>query len=176
MKKITPLLLLLPAICLAQQLFSQKQVPGVQTPCTTAQQGSAGDITISYTIGEMPLVESLQKNGLLITQGIIQPVDKGIANMVYECFSQTEVKIYPNPNPGTFSLQLSLFKKGNVKTQLFDATGKLLQTDVFDYNTFATRQYNISSMVNAVYYLQLFFTEEGQTGVKKCAYTIQKIN
>jgi Secretion system C-terminal sorting domain len=168
--------ILLPlVVLLVQQSFSQTQVPGVQTPCATAQQGTAGDVTISYTIGEMPLVESLQKNGLLITQGIMQPVDKGIASMVYECFSQTEVKIYPNPNPGSFSLQLSMFKKGNVKTQLFDAAGKLLQTDAFDYNTFATRQYNIERLPNALYYLQLFFTEEGQTSAKKCAYTIQKI-
>lgn len=169
-------LLLFTAICIARQSFAQTQVPGVQTPCTTAQQGTAGDITICYTIGEMPVVESLQKNGLLITQGIMQPLKEGVASTVYDCFSQTEVKIYPNPNPGTFSLQLSLFKKGNVKTQLFDVVGKLLQTDVFDYNSFATRQYNISRMANGMYYLQLFFTEEGQTGVKKCAYTIQKIN
>ncbi len=168
-------LLLLLAICFTQQAIAQTQVPGVQTPCTTAQQGTAGDITISYTIGEMTLVESLQKNGLLITQGIMQPVDKGIASMVYECFSQAEIKIYPNPNPGTFSLQLSMFKKGNIKTQLFDAGGKLLLIDAFDYNTFATRQYNIERLPYAVYYLQLFFTEEGQTTAKKCVYTIQKI-
>lgn len=172
MKKIT---LAIAILFFAQNISAQTQVPGVQSPSTTAQQGTAGDVTISYTIGEMTLVESLQKNGLLITQGIMQPVDKGIASMVYECFSQTEVKIYPNPNPGTFSLQLSMFKKGNVKTQLFDAAGKLLQTDAFDYNTFATRQYHISRLPNAVYYLQLFFTEEGQTNAKKCTYTIQKI-
>jgi Secretion system C-terminal sorting domain len=172
--RLIPLLTI--AVCLSQQAFSQTQVPGVQTPCTTAQQGTAGNITISYTIGEMAAVESLQKNGLLITQGIIQPLVDGIASTVYECFSQTEVKVYPNPNPGTFSLQLSMFKKGNVKTHLYDASGKLLQTDVFDYNTFATRQYNITRLPNAVYYLQLFFTEEGQANAKKCAYTIQKIN
>ena len=158
----------------AQNISAQNQVPGVQTPCTTAQQGTAGDVTICYTIGEMPVVESLQKNGLLITQGIMQPIKEGVACTGYDCFSQTELKIYPNPNPGTFSLQLSIFKKGNVQIQLFDAGGKLLQTDLFDYNTFATRQYNISRMANGVYYLQLFFTEEGQTCVKKCSYTIQK--
>ncbi len=156
--------------------FAQNQVPDVQTPCTSAQQGTAGNVVISYTIGEMLLIESLQKNGLLITQGIMQPIKEGVASTVYDCFSQTEVKIYPNPNPGTFSLQLSLLKKGNVKTLLYDATGKLLQTDLFDYITFSTRQYNISRMANGVYYLQLFFTEDGQSQVKKCAYTIQKIN
>jgi hypothetical protein len=167
---------LLAVIGITQSSLAQNQVPGVQTPCTTAQQGNAGDVIISYTIGEMTLVESLQKNGLLITQGILQPVVNGIASTTYDCFSQTEVKIYPNPNPGTFSLQMSIFKKGNVKILLFDGSGKLLQTDLFDYNTFATRQYNITRLPNAVYYLQLFFTEEGQVATKKCAYTIQKIN
>jgi Secretion system C-terminal sorting domain len=174
--KIRLIQILIVLLCITQQSIAQTQIPDVQTPCAAAQQGNAGDITISYTIGEMLLVESLQKNGLLITQGVMQPLVNGIATTTYECFGQTEVKVYPNPNPGTFSLQLSIFKKGNVKTMLFDASGKLLQTDVFDYNTFATRQYNITRLPNAVYYLQLLFTEEGQTNAKKCAYTIQKIN
>ena len=168
--------LLIVVVLLWYQFVFCQNVPGVQTPCTTASQGNASQyMIISYTIGEMPLVQSWKNNGLLITQGIMQPLTF-IADTAYECFSQTEVKIYPNPNPGTFTLQLSLFKKGKIKTLLYDATGKLLQTDLFDYNCFASLQYNISRMANGMYYLQLFFTEEGQASVKKCAYTIQKIN
>ena len=151
-----------------------QQITGVQTPCTTSSQGAAGNFIISYTIGEMPLVQSWQSNGLLITQGIIQPLIF-IADSTYECFSQTEVKVYPNPNPGIFSLQLSLLKKGKAKTILFDAAGKLLQTDEFDYNTFTTKQYNINNLSNGLYYLQLFFTETGSSNIKKCVYSIQKI-
>lgn len=174
MKKFIPLLF---AVITGNLLLAQNQVPEVQTPCTTAQQGTAGDVVICYTIGEMTLTESWQKNGLLITQGIMQPLNKGIADpAVYDCFSQSEVKIYPNPNPGTFTLQLSVLKKGNVKTLLYDAAGRLVQTDQFDYNTFVSRQYNITRLSNAAYYLQLFFTEEGQTIQKKCVYTIQKLN
>jgi hypothetical protein len=147
----------------------------VQTPCTTASQGTAGNFVISYTIGEMPLVQSWKSNGLLITQGIMQPLTF-IADSAYECFSQTEVKIYPNPNPGTFSLQLILLKKGTIKTILIDATGRQVQQDEFTYNTFATKQYNITRLPNAVYYLQLFFTETGSNKVKRCVYTIEKIN
>jgi Secretion system C-terminal sorting domain len=160
--------------CCRQTLFCQN-VPGVQTPCTTASQGTAGNFVISYTIGEMPLVQSWKSNGLLITQGIMQPLTF-IADSAYECFSQTEVKIYPNPNPGTFSLQLSLLKKGTIKTILIDATGRQVQQDEFTYNTFATKQYNITRLPNAVYYLQLFFTETGSNKVKRCVYTIEKIN
>ena len=64
MKKIITLLL---AVITGNLLLAQNQVPEVQTPCTTAQQGTAGDVVICYTIGEMTLIDSWQKNGLLIT-------------------------------------------------------------------------------------------------------------
>jgi hypothetical protein len=167
------LLILFILYCL-QKTFCQN-IPGVQSSVTTSSQGTAGNFVISYTIGEMPLIQSWKSNGLLITQGVIQPLTF-IADTAYECFSQTEVKVYPNPNPGIFSLQLSILKKGKAKTILFDVTGRQLQLEEFDYNTFATRQYNINRLPNAVYYLQLFFTETGTTKAKKCVYTIEKIN
>ena len=165
------------AVIASNILLAQTQATEVQTPCTTAQQGTAGDAVICYTIGEMVLVDSWQKNGLFITQGIMQPITKGIADAsVYDCFSQSEVKIYPNPNPGQFTLQISVLKKGSFKTLLYDGTGRLVQTDAFGYTSFTSRPYNISRFSAGMYYLQLFFTEEGQTTVKKCAYSIQKSN
>ena len=159
----------------ANLLQAQNNGPATQTACTTAAQGTAGNFIISYTIGEMPLIQSWQSNGLLITQGVLQPIAV-IADTVYECYGRTEVKVYPNPSPGVFSLRLSLLKKGSVKTLLFDASGKLLQTNEFAYNTFSTTQYNIQNLANGMYYLQVYFTETGSTTPKKCVYTIQKIN
>jgi Secretion system C-terminal sorting domain len=155
-----------------QAVFCQN-IPNVQTPCITAAEGKAGNFIISYTIGEMPLIQSWKNNGLMITQGILQPVPF-IADTLYECYSQTEVKIYPNPTPGIFSLQLSILKPGTIKTILFDATGKLLQTTEFVYNSFASKQFNISNLSNGIYYLQLFFTPTGTSKARKCVYTIQK--
>ena len=99
-----------------------------------------------------------------------------IADTAYECFSLTEVKVYPNPNPGIFSLQLSILKTGTAKTILLDATGKRVQQDEFAYNTFSTKQYNIMRLAAGIYYLQLFFTESGSSKAKKCVYQIQKMN
>jgi len=160
--------------CFCQHSFCQN-IPGPQTPCTASSQGIAGKFVISYTIGEMPLVQSWQTNGLLITQGIMQPLNF-IADTVYECFSHTEVKVYPNPNPGIFSLQLSIFKPGKAKIILFDASGRQIQQEDFDYTSFTTRQYNIMKLAAGIYYLQLFFTEAGNSKAKKCIYTIQKSN
>lgn len=162
--------------CSAANLLQAQNIsPNTQTACTAATQGTAGNFVITYTIGEMPLIQSWQSNGLMITQGVLQPVPF-IADTLYECYGQTEVKVYPNPSPGVFSLRLSILKKGNVKTLLFDASGKLVQINEFAYNTFSTTQYNIQNLTNGTYYLQLYFTEAGSMQPKKCIYTIQKIN
>jgi hypothetical protein len=172
MKKIIILVFL---CVLIKKLPAQNIVPNVQTPCTTTGQGTAGNFVINYTIGEMPLIKTEQSNGLMITQGILQPIPF-IADTLYECYSQTEVTVFPNPTPGVFSLRLSLFKKGEVNTRLFDGMGKLLQQDAFAYSSFITKQYNISKLASGQYYLQLFFKEAGSDKPKKCVYTIQKIN
>jgi Secretion system C-terminal sorting domain len=155
------------------QVFAQN-VPGVQTPCTTSGQNTVANFNITYTIGEMPLIQTFNSNGLMITQGIIQP-NTFIADTIYECFSQTEVVVFPNPNPGFFSLRLSMFKKGYVSIRLFDMAGHQLLFDDFAYNTFTTKQFDINKYASGQYFLQLFFTEAGASNPKKCIYTIQKI-
>jgi hypothetical protein len=124
----------------------------------------------------MALVQSWQTNGLLITQGIMQPFKSVVDTAAYDCFTQTEVKVYPNPNAGIFSLRLSILKPGNVKIILFDATGKQLQQEDFAYSSFTTRQYNINKLASGNYFLQLFFTATGSSDARKCIYTIQKLN
>lgn len=176
MKKIITIIFLFGTV----QGFSQN-IPNVQTPCTTASQATAGNFIISYTIGEMPLIQSWKTSSLFITQGMIQPLVPvalqrlvKMPDSVSNYFSQTEIKIYPNPTSGIFSLQLSLINKGKIKTNLFDAAGKLLQADEFEYNTCINKQYNIAGLANGTYFLQLLFTETGSSTKKEMIYTIQK--
>jgi hypothetical protein len=172
MKKLllyTSLLVVISTDILAQN-FSDPQ-----TPCTTASQGKAGKFVINYTIGEMVLVDSWKTNGLYITQGMLQPVTSLNAK-TFECFSRAEVLVYPNPNPGVFSLQLSILKPGKIQTSLFDGSGRILQTDAFPYDGFMLKKFSIHNFPNGVYYLQLFFTQTGSDKPKKCVYTIQKSN
>jgi Secretion system C-terminal sorting domain len=145
----------------------------LQTNCATASQGTAGNFIINYTIGEMVLVTTNKTNGLIITQGINQPITT-IADAEFECYSRSEVKIFPTPTEGQFSLQLNFLKKGKVSVKIFDAQGKLLQADGFEYTTFMTKKYNIDNYPSGTYFLQLFFTDELNNKNRKCAYTIQK--
>ena len=158
----------------SQEIISQN-TPGLKSPVTTAFENRVGNIIISYTIGEMVLVQSWTTNGILITQGLLQPV-KFIKDSANNCFSQAEVKLYPNPDNGMFFLQLNIFKKGELQTILFDASGRQVLQDEFPYTAFTTKQYNINKLPNGVYYLQLLFTETGTNQQWKCIYTVEKIN
>ena len=170
MKKIISLFLFA-LVC----FYSNAQnIPSTQTSCATATQGVSGNFVISYTIGEMPLVQSWKANGLLITQGILQPITF-TTDTVYECYSNTEVRVYPNPTNGVFSIQYAILKKGKAVTLLYNTAGQQLQKDAFDYNSFTRKTYDINHCASGRYYMVLIFTEEGGK-TKKCAYTIQKIN
>jgi hypothetical protein len=169
-----PIILCCIAVLYLWQPVYAQQITDVQTSCSTASQGVAGNFIISYSIGEMPLVQSWRSNGLLITQGVLQPFTF-LADTVFECFSHTEVKLYPNPSPGIFSLELSIVKKGGIVIQLTDALGCRVQGDAFDYTGFIQKNYDISKLPGGTYYLLLFFTETGAVKPKKCVYSIQKI-
>jgi Secretion system C-terminal sorting domain len=145
----------------------------LQTYCSTTSQGTAGNFVINYTIGEMVLVATNKTNGLIITQGINQPITT-IADTAFECYSKAEVKIFPTPTEGQFSLQLNFLRKGKLKVKIFDALGKQLQADEFEYTTFMTKQYNIDNYPSGTYFIQLFFTDALSNSNRKCAYTIQK--
>jgi hypothetical protein len=147
----------------------------LQTPCVTTSQNTAGNFVISYTIGEMILVESVERSGLLITQGILQPFT-GVLLNTYDCFTSVDLNIYPNPSSGIFNMKLSLFKKGKFESVITDALGKRVFAEAFIYNSFALRQYNIQKFASGIYFLQVSFTEDDNGTTKKCVYTIEKTN
>jgi hypothetical protein len=150
-----------------------QNTPSTQTSSATASQGVAGKFVISYTIGEMTLVQSWQNNALLITQGVLQPLSFNV-DTTNECFTTAEINLYPNPTAGVFSIQYAMLKKGKVLTVLYNTAGQKLQTDEFEYKSFFLKKYDISNYANGQYHLLFTFSEEGGK-VKKCIYTIQKV-
>ena len=50
-----------------------------------------------------------------------------------------------------------------------------MMKDEFDYKSFFLKKYDISKYANSQYYIHFIFTEDGGK-VKKCTYTIQKLN
>jgi len=133
--------------------FSQTDL---QTPCATSAQGQAGNITISYTIGEMVLVDSWKYSNLMITQGILQPPKERVTADV-DFFTSEEIKLFPNPTPDILTVQFGSLAAGRVSFALYDNTGKLMQQEEFTYTGFSSRQFNMMKYANATYLLKVIF-------------------
>jgi hypothetical protein len=158
-------------ISFANNTFSQTDL---QTPCATSAQGQAGNITISYTIGEMVLVDSWKYSNLMITQGIQQPPKERVTTDI-SFFTADEIKLFPNPTPDILTVQFGSLSAGRVSFALYDNSGKLLQQDEFTYTGFSTRQFDMQKYANATYLLRVIF--KPTTGSEKQgSFRIVKIN
>ena len=149
--------------------FSQSR--DLQTPCAAAGQGTAGDLKISYTIGEMVLVSTERYSNFLLTQGILQPEEGKIETGGSAGFQPGEVEIFPNPTPDRLSVRIALFNEGNISMELIDATGKQLIRDEFQYSRFVTKEYSLAKYAASLYLLKITYkngiASNNRTGIYK---------
>ena len=146
----------------------------LHTPCATTHEGSSGNFIISYTVGEMVLVNTWQQSGFMFTQGILEP-ELPPVDSAYSGFYSSEISVFPNPASDVVQVRFALFQKGKFYTRLFDVTERLLQQNEFDYAAFATKQYNLSGYANSVYYLEITFIPDGGDNKKKQTFPVIKI-
>ncbi len=154
-------------------LFAQPS-KDLQTPCASTAQGNAGSAIISYTIGEMVLVESYKKNGLFITSGILQPSVLG-NTQTGQVFFDGEITLFPNPTPNILTIQYNILQTGKMTAQVFDAAGKKIITEEFDINSFSNKRYDLSKYANGIYMLILQFTGDDGSTIKKGLYRVMKM-
>jgi Secretion system C-terminal sorting domain len=158
-------------ICLQNLL--KAQIKDLQTPCTTTSQGTVGNFIISYTIGEMVLVDSWKKDGLTLTQGVLQPIvpafDNGNNN-----FNTGEITVYPNPTPKDLFIRYNILQLGKLSVQLYDVLGQRLLIDEISITSFGTKKFDFSKYASAAYMLMVQFTSADGATIKKGKYKIVK--
>lgn len=143
----------------------------LQTPCVATAQGQAGNYTISYTIGEMPLVSTFANGYVIISNGVLQP-HMGTA-VIANVFLPGEIKLYPNPAPGKIILEAALLYPGVLSWQIHDVAGKLLLAEKINYNAIFTKPISLANYAAATYFFKLQFTAANGT-VKTTVYKIVK--
>lgn len=146
----------------------------LQTPCASTSQGTVDNFVISYTIGEMVLIESYKKNGLFVTNGILQPT-LSANTKTGQIFFDGEITVFPNPTPNILVIQYNMLEAGIIMAQIFDAAGKKIITDEFIANSFSNRRYDLSKYANAVYILRLEYKSDNGITIKNGQYKIVKI-
>ncbi len=113
--------------------------------------GSGG--TISYSVGQVNYITITGTNGT-VAQGVQQPYEisaltavQKIPGINIECF------VYPNPTNGFIKLIIEPFDFGNIRFQLFDIKGVMLQNTKIESKE---TELIMETLPPSVYFLKIF--------------------
>lgn len=112
---------------------------------------SNGSGQIQWTLGEVS-VETYQNPGHMLTQGFHQPftVATGMTNFSDE----TSASVFPNPTNGSVIIQ-ALSLQGNYAVSLTDITGKLLQSDVLNFDAANSHTLYLDNYSDGMYFITI---------------------
>ena len=112
--------------------------------------GSGG--SVSYSVGQVVYTTNTGASGS-VAQGVQQPFEISIVTGIEEAKGiNLSVSAYPNPTTDYLTLSISEFEISNLTYQLYDISGKLLQSEKITGN-----QTNIvmSNLVPANYFVKV---------------------
>jgi hypothetical protein len=135
---------------------------------------SAGAATFEWSVGEMTLVSTASAGSIVVTQGLLQPLQApaAIGNVV---ISTEDLSVFPVPASSILNIKPGFRKPGTMVLLLVDATGKtVLHSEVLLKTGTELQQLNISSFANGNYLLSVSYEASGTLSHQ--SYKIQKIN
>jgi hypothetical protein len=136
--------LLVAAIALLNcPVFAQTITPSVIN--STGGTATVGNLVVDWNVGESMV--STQTNGIIVTNGQLQPVDQIIS--VEELNSSWNVSVYPNPTRDEFVITAP--SSGIYEASLFDLAGKFISKQTL----MSTNRMDVRSLANGSYYLQV---------------------
>jgi hypothetical protein len=129
--------------------------------------------SLSYTVGELSAVTTLSSGASILTQGFQQAdIDQGNAILDLESNEKGSMIVYPNPAEQTFTVGYKFPVSGDVKLNMYDATGKLV-TSVLE-NEYASGNavynYDCSQLASGNYTLKLEYISK----TAKMSYTLEE--
>ena len=164
MKKIYFLLLM---AVTATGLSAQMLTPTVIS--STGGFSSNANGSLSYTVGEMTMVQTFSANGNILTQGFQQPNDNVtfLIDLTKDEFGS--LVVYPNPAVDNMWFGFQLPEEGIVQIALYDVLGQKV-SDLYNANYDngkIVEQVNVSMYAAGVYMLTMNFVsaKDGKTHI-----------
>ncbi len=151
------------------------------TPTVIASTGgfsSNANGSLSYTVGEMTMVQTFSNSNNILTQGFQQPNDNvtGLIDLTQDEFGS--FVIYPNPAVDNLFYGFQLPEEGKVQITLYNAIGQKI-SDVFSNsydNGKRVEQLNVSLYAAGVYVLTMNFVSDKDGKVHTTSKKFQVIN
>ena len=129
---------------------------------STGGYSSNANGSLSYTVGEMTMVQTFSANGHILTQGFQQPNDNvtGLIDLTQDEFGSFVV--YPNPAVDNMWFGFQLPEAGKVQISLYDVIGQKV-SDVYHTsydNGKIVEQLNVSTYAAGMYMLSMTFVSD----------------
>lgn len=113
--------------------------------------GSGG--SVSYSVGQVVCTTSTGTNGSVV-QGVQQPYEISVVTGLDEAIGiNLSVTAYPNPTADYLTLEVKEFELSNLHFQMYDMSGKLLQSEKITGNQTSIV---MSNLVPAIYFVKVF--------------------
>lgn len=111
----------------------------------TGGSATAGNLIVDWNVGES--IIATQTNGIIVTNGQLQPVDEIIS--VEELSSSWNISVYPNPARDEFVITAPSL--GIYEASVYDLAGKFISKQLL----MNTNRIDARSLANGSYFLQV---------------------
>lgn len=114
-----------------------------------------GYYQLEWSVGELTMIETFSTPNNFYTQGVLQPcTDKPVKDPLTVLFEKGEYALFPNPTKGLFELDILLAVKGQLRIQLVDGLGRVLETREYHYDGCGKiERFDISRFPDGIYTL-----------------------
>ena len=139
-------------ICVAFLLLSIGALQAQETiPAAGGDATGLDGSSVSYTIGQITYTTNSSTNGS-VAMGVQQPYEISIVTGIEATNINLELSVYPNPTTDRLTLAVKDTELNNLKFQLYDLSGKLIQQDQLrEQNT----QISMQNLAAATYLLKV---------------------
>ncbi|MCW5908756.1 MAG: T9SS type A sorting domain-containing protein [Chitinophagales bacterium] len=118
--------------------------------------------SLSYTVGEMTMVQTFSAGGNILTQGFQQPNDLSVGMLDITRDEFGSFVVYPNPAVDNLWFGFQFPESGRVTVSIFDILGQKV-ADIYSGNYDngkVVETMNVSNYSAGVYVMSLSFTSE----------------
>lgn len=136
-------------LCLAKFNFSFAQTLARSSMNCFGSSLKSEQINLQQTAGQSGNYSNFYANGLVLRQGFLQ---SGRANQD-DFFNHAQIGLYPNPNRGSFFLQVKTNSDFLLSLQIFNVMGDLIQEDWIPTNI--NHSIDAGFLAPGIYFLRL---------------------
>lgn len=124
---------------------------------------TAGNISLSWTLGQPALVETFTASNIVLTQGF-QQVEINTMGTDDAGSGNLSVTVYPNPSAYQFHLQFSSALNGELEYTVVDNTGRIISQSSLLPVMQGTQSFEIKTTgwAQGLYYLAVRFHTDGK--------------